>query len=252
MLYIKQYLRYIHNIKLLKFSSLCSCCCGGGFAAARRWPCGGWLPAAVAEGDSRKNNSTRKKISCWILLLLSPAAVGASLPLANLHAGEESPRRCCPTNTTTSTTSTSVDFPVVGGMASSRCCRQATAAKQQNKKKISCWLLLRWGLRSARQCAFRGAAAGLLEHRINNTAAQQKSSFFGVGLRSARQCAFRGRRAAAARTARTAEQPEQPNSRTAEQLPPLTSASPSPVRFPSASVGFPVPKLFIIVPFYKY
>ena len=57
---------------------------GWGFAAARRWPCGGWLPAAVAEGDSRKNNSTRKKISCWILLLLSPAAVGASLrsPLA--------------------------------------------------------------------------------------------------------------------------------------------------------------------------
>ena len=59
----------------------------------------------------------------------------------------------------------------------------------------------------------------------NNTAAQQKSSFFGVGLRSARQCAFRGRRAAAARTARTAEQPE--------QLPPLPSASPFPfpVRF---------------------
>ena len=24
-------------------------CCGGGFAAARRWPCGGWLPAAVAK-----------------------------------------------------------------------------------------------------------------------------------------------------------------------------------------------------------
>ena len=33
------------------------------------------LPKATAA----KNNSTRKKISCWILLLLSPAAVGASL-----------------------------------------------------------------------------------------------------------------------------------------------------------------------------
>ena len=63
--------------------------------------------------------------------------------------------------------------------------------KQQHKKKKAagsccCWLLLLWwvGLRCARQCALRGAAAGLLEHRINNTAAQQKSCFFGGwGLR---------------------------------------------------------------------
>ena len=73
------------------------------------------------------------------------------------------------------------------------------------------------------------------------------------------------RRRTNSRTARTAEQPNSPNSRTAEQpnnpnsrttrtaeqpeqLPPLPSASLS----PSASVVFPVPKLFIIVPFYKY
>ena len=61
MLYIKQYLRYIYNIKTISF--------GWGFAALANAPYGGWLPAAVAEGDSRKNNSTRKKNK-----LLDPAA----------------------------------------------------------------------------------------------------------------------------------------------------------------------------------
>ena len=46
--------------------------------------------AAVAEGDSRKNNSTRKKISCWILLLLAPAG-GGFATLAAGHAGGEPP-----------------------------------------------------------------------------------------------------------------------------------------------------------------
>ncbi len=60
-----------------------------------------------------------------------------------------------------------------------------TAAQQKSSS-------LQVGLRCARQCALRGAAAGLLEHRINNTAAQQKSSSLQVGLRCARQCALRG------------------------------------------------------------
>ena len=62
MLYIKQYLRYIHKP----------------------------LPPI---GDSRKNNSTRKR------KLLDPAAAvsccgGGFATLAAGHAGEESPRRC--------------------------------------------------------------------------------------------------------------------------------------------------------------
>ena len=61
------------------------------------------------------------------------------------------------------------------------------------------------GLRCARQCALRGLLLRwllLLCHsrhgrrpgpqKDNNTAAQQKSCFFGVGLRCARQCALRG------------------------------------------------------------
>ena len=109
--------------------------------------------AAVAEGDSRKNNSTRKKISCWILLLLAPAAVGASLRSPLAMRGEPSPL-----------------LP------------KATAAKNNStRKKISCWILL----------LLSPAAVG-------------------ASLRS--PMAMRGRRAAAARTA---EQPEQPNSRTA-------------------------------------
>ena len=88
-------------------------CCGGGFATARRWPCGGGEPPTAqppaqppahrwilpSSGDGFQPlppiGDSRKKISCWnlLLLLLSPAAVGASLPLAAGHAGEESRRR---------------------------------------------------------------------------------------------------------------------------------------------------------------
>ena len=58
-------------------------------------------------------------VSCKAEKSLIPAAVGASLPLADGH-GEESPRRCR---------------------------RQATAAKTTAQEKESCWILLRWGLR---------------------------------------------------------------------------------------------------------
>ena len=47
----------------------------------------GWLPAAVAEGDSRKTTEQEKD------KLLAPAAVGGFAPLAAGHTGEESPRR---------------------------------------------------------------------------------------------------------------------------------------------------------------
>ena len=73
---------------------------GGGFATARRWPCGGGEPPTAQSpahrwilpsplppiGDSRKNNSTRKR------KLLAPAAVG--LRCARRSPWEESPRRC--------------------------------------------------------------------------------------------------------------------------------------------------------------
>ena len=64
---------------------------------------------------------SRKKISCWnlLLLLLSPAAVGASLRSPLAIRG----RRAATSTTTITTTSTSVDFAVVGWMASSRCRR---------------------------------------------------------------------------------------------------------------------------------
>ena len=118
----------------------------------------------------------------------------------------------------------SVDFPVVGGMASSRCCRQATAAKQQNKKKISCWLLLRWGLRSARQCAFGELLPGYSNTGTTTLQHNKRAASLRWGFAPLANAPFGGGEP---------PPPEQP-----EQLPPLPSASPSPVRFrplPSAS-----------------
>ena len=163
------------------------------------------------------------------------------------------------------------------------------------QEKESCWILLLLapaavGLRSARQCALRGLLLRwllLLCHsrhgrrpgpqKDNNTAAQQKSCFFGVGLRCARQCALRG--AAAVDPAAAAGLLEHRTfcraARTPDLLPGCSNRGPLPgcsnrgplpgcsnsgpfagllpllLRpLPSASVRFPVPKLFIIVPFY--
>ena len=70
MLYIKQYLRYIHNIKLLKFSSLCSCCCGGGFATLAALHAGDGFQPLLPKATAAKTTAQEKK-SCWILLLPS-------------------------------------------------------------------------------------------------------------------------------------------------------------------------------------
>ena len=125
------------------------------------------------------------------------------------------------------------------------CCCRATRTPDQQHCSTTKELLLWWvGLRCARQCALRGAAAGGScccyakagtaegrAHKKTTTAAQQKSCFFGVGLRCARRSPWEE------------ESPRRPNSRTAEQpeqLPPLPSASPSPVRFRPLPSGFPV------------
>ena len=104
----------------------------------------------------------------------------------------------------------------------------------------SCWNLLLLLLAPAAvgaslrsPLAFRGAAAvdaaGLLEHRTNNSSTKEQLLWGGASLRSPLACG--------GGEPPPPEQPEQPNSpnsrtaRTAEQLPPLPSASPSPVRF---------------------
>ena len=70
--------------------------------------------AAADEGNSRKNNSTRKR-KLLDPAAVAPASVGASLRSPLAIRG----RRAA----TITTTSTSVDFAVVGWMASSRCRR---------------------------------------------------------------------------------------------------------------------------------
>ena len=77
-------------------------------------------------------------VSCWILLLLSPAAVGGFATLAAAHSG-----RRAADSTTTSTTTATVDFAVVGGDGFQPLLPKATAAKTTaQEKKISCWILL--------------------------------------------------------------------------------------------------------------
>ena len=44
---------------------------------------GGWLPAAVAEGDSRKNNSTKNKL-LESAVAAAPAAVGVPFSSCNV------------------------------------------------------------------------------------------------------------------------------------------------------------------------
>ena len=123
MLYIKQYLRYIHNIKLLKFSSLCSCCCGGGLRCRSPMRLSG-SPAAVAAAampqparpkagptKRQQHSSTTKEQLLW---------GGASLRSPMRLSGEESRRRPNSPNSRTAEQpeqlpplpSASVGFPV--------------------------------------------------------------------------------------------------------------------------------------------
>ena len=82
--------------------------------------------AAADEGNSRKNNSTRKR-KLLDPAAVAPASVGASLrsPLAirGRRAATSTTTITTTSTTTITTTSTSVDFAVVGWMASSRCRR---------------------------------------------------------------------------------------------------------------------------------
>ena len=199
-----------------------------GLRSARQSPCGGGEPSPLPPiGDSRKkNNST--KISCWnllLLLLLSPAAVGASLrspmrlsgsPAAVAAAAMPQPARPKAGPTKRQQHSSTTKEQLLWGGASLRspmrlsgcCCRATRTPDQQHSSTTKEQLL--WGGASLRS-----------PMRLSGEESRRRPN---------------SPNSRTARTARTAEQPEQPNSRTArtaEQLPPLPSASPFPfpVRF---------------------
>ena len=155
------------------------------------------LPSPLLPKATAAKTTAQEKESCWILLLLAPAAVGASLRSPLAMRGEPSPL-----------------LP------------KATAAKNNStRKKISCWILLLLSpaavgasLRSPMAMRGRRAAAA-------RTAEQPEQP----NSRTARTAEQPN-----SRTTRTAEQPEQPNSpnscRRFRPLPfprPLPSSSPS-------------------------
>ena len=190
---------------------------------------GGMAFSRCRRQATAAKTTAQEKESCWILLLLAPAAVGASL---------RSPMRL------------------------TGCCCRATRTLDQQHCSTTKELLL-WGGASLRSpmrltgCCCGGscccyAKAGTAEgraHKKTTTAAQQKSCFFGVGLRCARHvCSAATRRSPWEESFRASGLPGIPN----PPLPLLPLPFSSPSAFPPASVGFPVPQLFIIVPFYKY
>ena len=183
------------------------------------------LPSPLLPKATAAKTTAQEKESCWILLLLAPAAVGASLRSPLAMRG-----RRAADSTTTITTITTVDFALAAVAEGD------SRKNNSTRKKISCWILLLLApaavgasLRSPLAMRGRRAAAA----RTARTAEQPEQP-----------------NSPNSRTARTAEQPEQPNSPNSRTAAAASVRFPVPRPLPSASVVFPVPKLFIIVPFY--